>query len=425
MAVSRRRALLWLAAGLGALGFAGVRWRDRAHATSSASARPATVSAAQGHAMTRIVILGSGFAALTAIRKLRALHVDAGITVVSPRNELVYLPSLIWLPSGEKTGADLRIPLAGFFERMRVRWHPGSVQQVLDGGRRVVTDTGELANDALVIATGGRYLRKLLGIEHALIPCEGIASAEAIRDRVATMEGGTIAIGFASNPKEPGAVRGGPMFEFLFGIDTLLRRQGRRDKFKLVFFNPSKEPGQRLGPSAVQKMLARMRALGIETHLGHKPVRFEAGKVVTEGGEIPADLILFMPGLTGPAWLEDSELPRSEGGFIAADAQCRARGMDHVYVAGDIGSYPGPDWMAKQAHQADLQAEAVAKNIAAGLRGEPADHGFKTELACIVDSLDGGLLVYRSESRTFTSPNSRLLHWLKRRFEDRYLKVYR
>ena len=375
--------------------------------------------------MTRIVILGSGFAALTAIRKLRERRVDAEITVVSPRNELVYLPSLIWLPSGEKTGDDLRIPLASFFQRMRARWYPGSVQQVLDGGRRVVTDTGELANDVLILATGGRYLRKLPGIEHAIIPCEGIASAEAIRDRLATMEGGTIAIGFASNPKEPGAVRGGPMFEFLFGIDTLLRRQGRRDKFRLVFFNPSKEPGQRLGPSAVRKLLARMRALGVDTHLGHKPVRFEAGKVVTEGGEIPADLILFMPGLTGPAWLDDSTLPRSDGGFVAADAQCRARGLDRVYVAGDIGSYPGPDWMAKQAHQAALQAEAVAKNIAAGLHGEPADHGFKTELACIVDSLDGGLLVYRSESRTFTSPNSRMLHWLKRRFEDRYLKVYR
>ncbi|WP_442683746.1 NAD(P)/FAD-dependent oxidoreductase [Stenotrophomonas sp. JC08] len=376
-------------------------------------------------AMKRIVILGSGFAALTAIRQLREQRVDADITVVSPRNELVYLPSLIWLPSGEKTGDDLRIPLAGFFERMRVRWHQGSVRQVLDGGRRVVTDTGELANDVLIAATGGRYLRKLPGIEHALIPCEGIASAEAIRDRLATMDGGTIAIGFASNPNEPGAVRGGPMFEFLFGIDTLLRRQGRRDRFKLVFFNPSREPGQRLGPSAVKKMLERMRTLGIETHLGHKPLRFEADKVVTEGGEFAADLILFMPGLTGPAWLDDSELPRSDGGFVAADEHCRARGLEHVYVAGDIGSYPGPDWMAKQAHQADLQAEAVARNIAAELLGKPANHGFKTELTCIVDTLDSGLLIYRSQSRTFTSPHSRMFHWLKRKFEDRYLKAYR
>ena len=375
--------------------------------------------------MTRIVILGSGFAALTTIRTLRQLRVDADITVVSPRNELVYLPSLIWLPSGQRSGDDLRIPLAGFFQRMGVHWHRGSVLKVLDGGRRVVTDTGELDNDILVVATGGRYLRKLPGIEHALIPCEGIAAAEAIGQRLAAMDGGTLAMGFASNPKEPGAVRGGPMFEFLFGIDTLLRRQGRRERFKLVFFNPSQEPGQRLGAAAVRKLLARMHERGIETHLGHKPVRFEADQVVTEGGQFAADLILFMPGLTGPAWLDDSELPRSEGGFVAADAHCRAHGLEHVYVAGDIGSYPGPDWMAKQAHQADLQAGAVARNIAATLRGQPANHGFKTELSCIVDSLDRGLLVYRSPSRTLTSPNLRLLHWLKHRFEARYLKVYR
>lgn len=375
--------------------------------------------------MNRIVILGSGFAALSTIRALRRRGVDADITVVSPRNELVYLPSLIWLPSGEKQGDDLRIPLDGFFQRQRVAWHRGSVQQVLDGGRRVVTDTGELGNDILVVATGGRYLRKLPGIEHAILPCEGIASAEAIRDRLAAMDGGTIAIGFSSNPKEPGAVRGGPMFEFLFGIDTLLRRQGRRDRFKLVFFNPSAQPGQRLGPKAVAKMLALMHEQGIETHLGHKLVRFDAGQVVTEGGAFAADLILFMPGLTGPAWLDGSVLPLSEGGFVACDAHCRARGLEHVFVAGDAGSYPGPDWMAKQAHQADLQAEAVAGNIAAGLHGMPAQHGFKTELACIVDTLDGGMLVYRNESRTIALPRSRLFHWLKQRFETRYLKVYR
>src|SRR5690606_17444918 len=88
--------------------------------------------------MTRIVILGSGFAALTTIRRLRALGVREPVTVVSPRNELVYLPSLIWLPSGERSGEDLRIPLARFFERHAVHWHRGSVLEVADGGRRVM-----------------------------------------------------------------------------------------------------------------------------------------------------------------------------------------------------------------------------------------------------------------------------------------------
>jgi sulfide:quinone oxidoreductase len=375
--------------------------------------------------MNHVVILGSGFAALTAIRELRKHAAPCDITVVSPRNELVYLPSLIWLPSGARRGEDLRIPLAGFFARERVRWHRASVLRVLEGGRRVVTDNGELRNDHLIVATGGRYLRTLPGIEHAIVPCEGIASGEAIGDRLAAMAGGSIAIGFASNPNEPGAVRGGPMFEFLFGIDTLLRRQHRRDRFDLVFFNPSTEPGQRLGPAAVSKLLTEIGKRGIVTHLGHKPLRLEADKVVTEGGEFAADMILFMPGLTGPAWLDGSELPRSAGGFVAADETCRARGLERVFVAGDAGSYPGPEWMAKQAHQADLQARAVAKNIAAELRGAPARHGFKTELVCIVDTLDSGMPIYRSPSRTVVLPRARVFHWLKRRFEHSYLKAYR
>jgi sulfide:quinone oxidoreductase len=112
-----------------------------------------------------------------------------------------------------------------------------------DGGRVVETTTGEVGNDALVIASGGRFIKKLPGIEHAITPCEGIAAAEKIRDRLRAMPGGTIAVGFGGNPNEPGAVRGGPMFEFLFGIDEQLKREGRREKFELVFFNPSMEPG--------------------------------------------------------------------------------------------------------------------------------------------------------------------------------------
>lgn len=192
---------------------------------------------------------------------------------------------------------------------------------MLEGGRKVVTDNGELANDYLIIATGGRYIRKL--------------------------------------------------------------------------------PSKRLGESAVDKILARMAKQGIETHLGYKPVRFEADKVVTEGGEFAADLILFMPGLTGPAWLQnENDLPLSSGGFIQADECARVKDLNKVFVAGDAGSYPGPDWMAKKAHQADLQSVAIAKNIAAELQGQPANIPFTTELACIIDSLDGGTLVYRRGQRS-------------------------
>jgi sulfide:quinone oxidoreductase len=376
-------------------------------------------------AAARITVIGAGFGALSTVRELRQRDAQAEITLISPRAELHYLPGIIWIPSGLRTREDLVVPLGNFFARMKVLHIAAEVTGVRDGGRIVDTTAGEVRNDALVIASGGRFIKKLPGIEHAITPCEGIAAAEQIRDRLRAMTGGTIAVGFAGNPNEPSAMRGGPMFEFLFGIDRQLRREGRRDQFELVFFNPSKEPGNRLGPKAVQHLLAEMERRNIRTHLGHKMVRFEADKVVTEGGEFAAHLILFMPGMTGNLWFDQTELARSPGGLLKADAQCRVEGAQHVYVVGDSGSFPGPDWMPKQAHMADLQAAAAAENLLAGLRGQQPTATFKVELACIIDALDQGTLVWRTPTRNVILPSTRLLHWAKRGFERAYLRKYR
>ena len=373
----------------------------------------------------RITVLGAGFAGLSAIRHLRRRDPDADITLVAPRAELHYLPGIIWIPSGLRRREDLVLPLDNFLRRTRVRFHAGEATGLRERGRVVLTSAGEVANDGLVIATGGRFIKKLPGIEHAITPCEGIAAAERIRDRLEAMESGRIAVGFAGNPNEPQAMRGGPMFEFLFGIDQQLRREGRRERFDLTFFSPSPEPGNRLGPKAVQHLLGEMRRRGIATHLGHKMVRLEADKVVTEGGEIAADLILFMPGMTGNAWFDATDLPRSPGGLLRADAHCRVPEWERVVVAGDSGSFPGPDWMPKQAHMADLQAVAAATNLLADLRGERADATFAVELACIVDSLDQGTLIWRTPERNWLLPPNRVFHWAKRGFERRYLQRYR
>ena len=307
-------------------------------------------------------------------------------------------------------------------------YYSGEVTGLSDDGRVVTVShqgtTSAIENDALVIASGGRFIKKLPGIEHAITPCEGIAAAEKIRDRLKQMQGGVIACGFAGNPNEPSAVRGGPMFEFLFNIDEQLKREGRRDKFELVFFNPSNEPGNRLGPKAVQHLLAEMSRRNIRTYLGSKLKSFAADRVVTESGEFKADLILFMPGMTGNLWFDQTTLARSPGGLLKADALCRVEGHRQVYVVGDSGSFPGPDWMPKQAHMADLQAAAAAENLLHELQGKAATATFNVELACIIDGLNQGTLVWRTPQRNIILPSSRLFHWAKRGFERIYLRRY-
>ena len=373
----------------------------------------------------RIVILGAGFAALTAVRELHRRAPHARITVIAPKAEFVYLPSLIWIPTGIRQGKDLLLPLDGFFKDHAVEFIAARVAGLEDGGRTVLTDQGKVANDALLIATGGRFIKKLPGIEHALTLCEGIASAEAIRDRLEKMHSGRIALGFGGNPSEPSAMRGGPMFELLFGIDTWLRRQGKRDRVELTFFNAAAEPGKRLGEKAVSGLLAEMARRRIDTHLGHKPLGFSEKGVDTEGGHINADMILFMPGLTGPPWAADSGLPLSAGGFFKADEYCRVEGADKVFVAGDAGSYPGPDWLPKQAHMADLQAKAAVENLLLAFDGANPVAKPKPELICIVDMVDSGILVYRDPKHSWVLPASRIFHWAKRYFEGHYLRVFR
>lgn len=375
--------------------------------------------------MQNVTIVGSGFAALTAIKTIRAKNNSIGITAVSPKAEFHYLPGSIWIPSGIRQPDDLIIPLQPFFQRMGVDHRAAQATGLSADGRRLQTTDGEIENDGLIIASGGRFIKKLPGIEHAITPCEGIAATVKIRERLSEMDGGVIALGFSGNPKEPSAMRGGPMFEFLFGIDRQLRLEKRRDRFKLIFFTPAENPGQRLGPKAVKGLIKEMEKRGIETHLGHKMVEFTASSVVTEGGSFDADLILFMPGMTGNQWFDNSDLPRSPGGLIRADAHCRAEGMSRVYVAGDSGSFPGPDWMPKQAHMADLQAEAAANNLLAEFRGDPPKETFKVELLCIVDSQTSGMLVARTEKKNIVLPNMTLFHWLKRLFEWWYIRQYR
>ncbi|SMN12933.1 FAD-dependent pyridine nucleotide-disulphide oxidoreductase [Bathymodiolus heckerae thiotrophic gill symbiont] len=376
--------------------------------------------------MKKITIIGSGFAGLTAVRTLRKKDKTVEIILISPKAELVYMPSLIWVPSGAAGKKDIIVSLDNFFKRLNVHHVAGKVVGLENDGRVVLLENKtRVDNDALIIASGGRFIKKLAGIENAITPCEGLSAVEAIRDRVKAMEGGNIAIGFASNPKEPSAMRGGPMFEFLFGLDTQLRQEGRRDKFNLTFFTPAQKPGARLGEKAVKGLLNEMKKRNITTHLGNKMKKFEANKVITEGGEFDADLILFMPGMTGNQWFDNTELARSEGGLLKADKFCQVEGADKVFVAGDSGSFPGPEWMPKQAHMADLQAEAAANNMLDALNGKPASHTFKIELMCIVDSNNKGIYIQRTMTGGLMLPNCRLLHIAKRLFGWWYLRQYR
>jgi sulfide:quinone oxidoreductase len=211
------------------------------------------------------------------------------------------------------------------------------------------------------------------------------------------------------------------MLELAFGIDTLLRSRRERELFTLTFFSTVANPLAHFGATAAGRMHAELDRRAILKRWSLPLRGFSAGGLHTDLGLIPAELVAFTPGLTGPEWLDASELPRSPGGFVAGDEYCAVRGLERVFVAGDIGSFPGPVWSPKLAHMAQLQATVAAANLDSILDDRPPSQRLQHEVACVVDTLEGGIPVFRSEQHEFSLAPTAPVHWAKRAVERRFL----
>ncbi len=366
---------------------------------------------------TSVCILGAGFAALAAARRLRELLPRATIRMVAPTRRFVYRPSLIWIPVGLRTGEQLEVPLEPFLARFGISFTPAEVTGIEARGRLVATSRGMIRNDALLIATGADPVAGPADSNPVHGICGGVAAAERTRAALFNLRKGTIAIGCGVHRDHPGATRCHPMLELAFGIDTSLRRRRVRSRYSLLFFATVLEPFKRFGIAAERKLMAELARRNIEFH-GEAPEPYTSGPEMRSLG---ADLVVFNPGLAGAAWLASSGLPLSAGGFVLADDYCAVPGHDGVFVAGDAGSFPGPAWAPKLAHNARLQARVAAASLHAFIEGQSPTARLHQRLACVIDTVDGGIGVYRDDAHAAATPHGAPLHWAKRAIEKRFL----
>src|SRR5262245_15541157 len=123
--------------------------------------------------MTRIVILGGGFAGVTTARRLEGLckrRGDVEIILVSRDNFVLMTPLLFEVCSGSLDSRHCSFPIRAFLRT--TRFVEATVQGI-DLDRRVVhlsggEESGELAYDQLVLALGAMTNQRMIpGSEHA------------------------------------------------------------------------------------------------------------------------------------------------------------------------------------------------------------------------------------------------------------------
>ena len=385
-------------------------------ASAEPADRPATGTPTAGR--KRALVLGGGFAGVEAAGALAASG-DFDVTLISDRDYLYLFPITVWIPTRELEPEQARVSLRSIARRRGFRLVVDTVEEI-----RSAESTGPLRHGRAHVRPprgrhrGGQAASRGRGA-HASI-CGGPGAALEIRDRLDALiakGGGSIAVGFGGNPKDQSAVRGGPAFELLFNIETLLRRRKLRDRFELTFFAPMAEPGERMGRRALGMVDSLLASSGIGRRTGTPITGFdERGVAFSDGSRLDADLVLFIPGAAGHPLLAASDLPLNEAGFIRIDDGGLVEGTDNVYAVGDVAALEGPEWRAKQGHTAEVMARNAAANILAAEAGRAGRKGYQAHLSivCLMDTGNGAAMVYRGRTRNVVIPLPIVGHWLKR-----------
>ena len=93
----------------------------------------------------KVLVLGGNFGGLTAaITVKHELHGDVDVTVVSSSDEFLFTPSLIWVPFGKRTRADITFKLAPTFEDHQVEFVHAEATAIDPEARRVETTAGQV-----------------------------------------------------------------------------------------------------------------------------------------------------------------------------------------------------------------------------------------------------------------------------------------
>ncbi|BDG02252.1 NAD(P)/FAD-dependent oxidoreductase [Anaeromyxobacter oryzae] len=363
-----------------------------------------------------VLVLGGGFAALESAIQLRKAGLD--VTLVSNRPYLFVYPTSIWVATGERAFPEVCLDLGEVARRHGFAFVEGAVEAVSGARREAVVGGRTLSGDHLVVALGGERLRPK-GVEHT--HSLGGAPENAVRlhdalDALIAKGAGRIAMGFGGNPKDPSAVRGGPVFELMFNVDTLLRRRGVRDRFELTFFAPMASPGARMGDKAVAAIQEMFGRRGIALRAGKKIAGFAPeGVSFEDGSRLDADLVVFLPAGDGHPVVKASDLPTNEAGFVRIDGGCAVHGHENVWAIGDAAALEGPEWRAKQGHLAEVMARVAATNIAAveAGRAERASYLPEIGITCLLDMGNGAAYVHRDAERQQLVPLPVVGHWLK------------
>ena len=331
----------------------------------------------------RVVIVGGGFAGLDAARALADGPVQ--VTLLDRHNHHVFQPLLYQVATAALSPGDIASPIRWILRHQQnVEVLLEDVQAIDTKNKTLVTDSGPMTYDYLIVATGATHA--YFGHPDWEPRAPGLKTLDdalEMRRRVL--------LAFEAAEREPDEaaqrrlltfviVGGGPTGVELAGALAEIARHALRRDFRRIHPERARilliEGSPHVLGTFPDKLQAAARRalerLGVEVRTGTVVTAVDADGVTAGGEQIPAQTILWAAGVAASPLAASLGVPLDRAGRIAAEPTLNVPGRPDIFVAGDICAFtqdghplPGVAQVAKQ------QGTHAAKNILRALRGEP------------------------------------------------------
>ncbi len=334
----------------------------------------------------RVVIVGAGFAGLTAARRIARLPVQ--VTVVDRKNHHTFQPLLYQVATAGLSPGEIAAPI-----RWILRAHSNVevlLEEVVDfklEQKKVITKEQVLDYDFLIIASGATHAYfghqeweplapGLKTIEDALEIRRRVLLAFELAERQNERQNKT-ADGQSASPLQFVVIGGGPTGVELAGTLAEIARHAMNHEFRnidprqtrILLIEGSPRVLGAYSEDLSRKAEAQLRRLGVEVRTSHVVTRIEPGAVWVGDERIPAPVVLWAAGVAASPLGRKLGAPVDRAGRVLVQPDLSIPGHREVFVVGDLAALqdengkmlPGTAPVAIQ--QGDWVAEAIGRDL--------------------------------------------------------------
>ncbi len=330
-----------------------------------------------------VVVLGGGFAGLSAARALRSAPVD--VTIVDRRNHHLFQPLLYQVATAALNPGDIAYPIRSVLRNQpNARTLLARVDAIDLEARTLLLADGVLSFDYLLVATGAThsYFGKdeweqwapgLKTIEDALEVRRRVLSAFEAAERQTDPAQLPATLTFV-------VVGAGPTGVELAGALSEIGRLTVAKDFRS--FDPRRlrvvlvEGADRVlppySPMLSARAKAQLEALGVEVRTGARVTHIDQTGVWLGEEHIAARTVLWAAGVQASPLAKALGAPLDRAGRVLVAPDLSVPGRGNVFVAGDLMALEQDGKPVPGVAPAAIQSgRAAARNIAALVAGRP------------------------------------------------------